>query len=157
MHDLVAIGEVMLRLSIPSPARFETARQLDVQVGGAEANVAAACARLGLRTTERPGDVPHHEGRDQRRDESLDDVEQHHGNRVACSCRPPDVRRPDVAAADLADVLAAEDPNKPVAARDAAGQVAGEDEERSVQGVIWYPLTQALTASQSRLSKNASM
>src|SRR5919108_3081177 len=50
MHDLVGIGEVMLRLSIPSPARFETARQLDVQVGGAEANVAAACARLGLRT-----------------------------------------------------------------------------------------------------------
>lgn len=50
MLDLVAIGEVMLRLSIPSPARIETARQLDVQVGGAEANVAAACARLGLRT-----------------------------------------------------------------------------------------------------------
>jgi 2-dehydro-3-deoxygluconokinase len=49
MHDLVAIGEVMLRLSIPSPARIETTRQLDVQVGGAEANVAAACARLGLR------------------------------------------------------------------------------------------------------------
>src|SRR5437867_8806603 len=49
MHDLVAIGEVMLRLAIPSPARFETARQLDVQIGGAEANVAAACARLGLR------------------------------------------------------------------------------------------------------------
>src|SRR2546421_1525330 len=50
MHDLVAIGEVMLRLSCPSPAPFETARQLDVQIGGAEANVAAACARLGLRT-----------------------------------------------------------------------------------------------------------
>jgi len=50
MHDLVAIGEVMLRLSIPSPARIETVRQLDVQVGGAEANVAAACARLGLRS-----------------------------------------------------------------------------------------------------------
>ncbi|MGH2358117.1 MAG: sugar kinase [Candidatus Limnocylindria bacterium] len=50
MHDLVALGEVMLRLSIPSPARFETARQLDVQIGGAEANVMAACARLGLRT-----------------------------------------------------------------------------------------------------------
>ena len=50
MHDLVAIGEVMLRLSIPSPERIETARHLDVQVGGAEANVAAACARLGLRT-----------------------------------------------------------------------------------------------------------
>jgi 2-dehydro-3-deoxygluconokinase len=49
MHDLLAIGEVMVRLSIPSPARIETVRQLDVQVGGAEANVAAACARLGLR------------------------------------------------------------------------------------------------------------
>ena len=50
MHDLVTIGEVLLRLAVPSPARFETARQLDVQIGGAEANVAAACARLGLST-----------------------------------------------------------------------------------------------------------
>lgn len=50
MYDLVALGEVLLRLAIPAPARFETARQLDVQIGGAEANVAAACARLGLRT-----------------------------------------------------------------------------------------------------------
>src|SRR5438094_988503 len=49
MHVLVTLGEVLLRLSIPSPGRFETARQLDVQVGGAEANVAAACARLGLK------------------------------------------------------------------------------------------------------------
>lgn len=48
MYDLVTLGEMMLRLSAPSPARFETARQLDVQIGGAEANVAAACARLGL-------------------------------------------------------------------------------------------------------------
>jgi 2-dehydro-3-deoxygluconokinase len=50
MHDLVTLGEVLLRLSVPSPGRFETTRQLDVQIGGAEANVAAACARLGLRT-----------------------------------------------------------------------------------------------------------
>lgn len=50
MHDLVTVGEVLLRLAVPSPARFETARILDVQFGGAEANVAAACARLGLRT-----------------------------------------------------------------------------------------------------------
>ena len=49
MHDLVSLGELLLRLSIPSPARFETARGLDVQIGGAEANVAAACARLGVR------------------------------------------------------------------------------------------------------------
>ena len=50
MHDLVTLGEVLLRLAIPSPARFETVHQLDLQLGGAEANVAAACARLGLRT-----------------------------------------------------------------------------------------------------------
>lgn len=49
MHDLVTLGEVLLRLSVPSPGRIETAHQLDVQIGGAEANVAAACARLGLR------------------------------------------------------------------------------------------------------------
>src|ERR1044071_7292447 len=48
MHDLVTVGEVLLRLAVPSPARFETARQLDVQIGGAEANVAAAGARVGL-------------------------------------------------------------------------------------------------------------
>jgi len=50
MHDVVTLGEVLLRLAVPSPARFETARALDVQIGGAEANVAAVCARLGLRT-----------------------------------------------------------------------------------------------------------
>jgi len=50
MHDLVTLGEVLLRLSVPAPARFETTRTLDVQIGGAEANVAAACARLGMRT-----------------------------------------------------------------------------------------------------------
>lgn len=49
-HDLVALGEVLLRLSAIAPARLETARRLDVQVGGAEANVAATAARLGLRT-----------------------------------------------------------------------------------------------------------
>lgn len=50
MHDLVTLGEVLLRLAVPSPDRIETARRLDVQIGGAEANVAAAVARLGLRT-----------------------------------------------------------------------------------------------------------
>jgi 2-dehydro-3-deoxygluconokinase len=50
MHDLVTLGEVLLRLAVPAPARVETARQLDVQIGGAEANVAATVARLGLRT-----------------------------------------------------------------------------------------------------------
>lgn len=49
-HDLVGIGEVMLRLAAPPPQRLEQTGSLDVQIGGAEANVAAACARLGLRT-----------------------------------------------------------------------------------------------------------
>jgi 2-dehydro-3-deoxygluconokinase len=49
-HDLVGIGEVMLRLAAPPPQRLEQATMLDVQIGGTEANVAAACARLGLRT-----------------------------------------------------------------------------------------------------------
>ena len=49
-HDLVALGEVMLRLAAPPPQRLEQTRSLDVQIGGAEANVAAACARLGLRS-----------------------------------------------------------------------------------------------------------
>src|SRR5215510_9766296 len=40
----------MLRLAAPPPQRLEQAGTLDVQIGGAEANVAAACARLGLST-----------------------------------------------------------------------------------------------------------
>jgi len=49
-HDLVGLGEVMLRLAAQPPARLEQAVSLDVQIGGSEANVAAACARLGMRT-----------------------------------------------------------------------------------------------------------
>ena len=49
-HDLVGLGEVMLRLAARPPQRLEQAQELDVQIGGTEANVAAACARLGLRT-----------------------------------------------------------------------------------------------------------
>jgi 2-dehydro-3-deoxygluconokinase len=49
-HDLVGVGEVMLRLAAPPPQRLEQAGALDVQIGGAEANVATACARLGLHT-----------------------------------------------------------------------------------------------------------
>jgi 2-dehydro-3-deoxygluconokinase len=40
----------MLRLAPPPPQRLEQATTLDIQFGGTEANVAAACARLGLRT-----------------------------------------------------------------------------------------------------------
>lgn len=48
--DLVGLGEVMLRLAAPPPWRLDQAGVLDVQFGGSEANVLAACARLGLRT-----------------------------------------------------------------------------------------------------------
>ena len=48
--DLVGLGEVMLRLAARPPQRLEQASDLDVQIGGTEANVAAACARFGLRT-----------------------------------------------------------------------------------------------------------
>ena len=53
--DLVGLGEVMLRLAAPPPERLEQAGALDVQIGGSEANVAAACARLGLRTARHLG------------------------------------------------------------------------------------------------------
>jgi len=50
MHDLVTFGEAMIRLSPPNSQRLEQASSLDVQIGGAEYNVACAGARLGLRT-----------------------------------------------------------------------------------------------------------
>jgi 2-dehydro-3-deoxygluconokinase len=49
-YDLLGLGEVMLRLAAPPSQRLEAATALDVQIGGAEANVAAALARLGCRT-----------------------------------------------------------------------------------------------------------
>jgi len=49
-HDLVGLGEVMLRLAAPPPLRLDQAVSLDVQIGGSEANVLAAVSRLGLRT-----------------------------------------------------------------------------------------------------------
>lgn len=47
--DLTTLGEAMLRLSVPAGTRLEMARQFDVYPAGAEANVAAALARLGHR------------------------------------------------------------------------------------------------------------
>jgi 2-dehydro-3-deoxygluconokinase len=49
-HDLVGLGEVMLRLAAPPPQRLDQSVALDVQIGGSEANVLAAVSRLGLRT-----------------------------------------------------------------------------------------------------------
>jgi 2-dehydro-3-deoxygluconokinase len=47
MAEISTFGEMMLRLSTPAGTRLESARALDVFVAGAEANVAAALARLG--------------------------------------------------------------------------------------------------------------
>jgi 2-dehydro-3-deoxygluconokinase len=49
-HDVVGLGEVMLRLAARAPARLEQARELDVSYGGTEANTLCALARLGRRT-----------------------------------------------------------------------------------------------------------
>jgi 2-dehydro-3-deoxygluconokinase len=49
-YDLVTFGEAMIRLTAPNHMRLEQARTLDVSVGGAEWNVAANVARLGLKT-----------------------------------------------------------------------------------------------------------
>jgi 2-dehydro-3-deoxygluconokinase len=49
-HDLLSLGECMIRLSPPGHGRIEFAPTLEVWVGGGEYNVAYALARLGLRT-----------------------------------------------------------------------------------------------------------
>src|ERR1700753_1589687 len=49
-HDILALGECMVRLAPPGHGRIEFAKTLEVDVGGGEFNVAYACARLGLRT-----------------------------------------------------------------------------------------------------------
>ena len=48
--ELLALGEVMLRLSPPGHGRLEFSRTLEVDVGGGEYNVAHALARLGHAT-----------------------------------------------------------------------------------------------------------
>jgi 2-dehydro-3-deoxygluconokinase len=47
IYDAVTFGEAMVRLSPPDFGRLEQAERLDVRVGGAELNTAAALARLG--------------------------------------------------------------------------------------------------------------
>jgi 2-dehydro-3-deoxygluconokinase len=46
-YDLITIGESMWRLSPPGGLRMESARSLDVNLGGAESNVAILVSRLG--------------------------------------------------------------------------------------------------------------
>ncbi|HJR79029.1 MAG TPA: sugar kinase [Anaerolineales bacterium] len=48
--DVTALGEMLLRFSVPSGKRLETATNLDVHPAGAEANVLTLLARLERRT-----------------------------------------------------------------------------------------------------------
>lgn len=50
-YDLVTFGETMIRLSPPNFQRLEQTHTLEVNVGGAELNVAVTAQRLGLRTS----------------------------------------------------------------------------------------------------------
>lgn len=50
MLDVVTLGETMLRFSSPATQRLEQTSILNVNVAGAESNVAVALSRLGLRT-----------------------------------------------------------------------------------------------------------
>jgi 2-dehydro-3-deoxygluconokinase len=49
-YDVVTFGEAMVRLSPPSFQKLEQARNLDLQVGGAELNVAVGANRLGMKS-----------------------------------------------------------------------------------------------------------
>lgn len=46
-HPFVGFGEILLRLSAPGRSLLQQASSLDIHVGGAEANVCVALARLG--------------------------------------------------------------------------------------------------------------
>jgi len=51
MYDVVTFGEAMVRLSPPQCQRLEQARNLHVNVGGAELNVAVGVTRFGMKST----------------------------------------------------------------------------------------------------------
>lgn len=50
MKKIVALGEIMLRLSPPDQLRFGQARTFDVTYGGGESNVAVSLSNYGLET-----------------------------------------------------------------------------------------------------------
>ena len=48
--DVTTLGEMLIRLSVPSGERLQSARGLEMHPAGAEANVATLLARLGRRS-----------------------------------------------------------------------------------------------------------
>ncbi|GEM03287.1 2-dehydro-3-deoxygluconokinase [Halolactibacillus miurensis] len=51
MANVLTLGEILLRLSTPTGTRLSTAKQLDLNYGGAEANTAISLAIFGHETT----------------------------------------------------------------------------------------------------------
>lgn len=49
-YDILALGEVMLRLSPSGENRLVTGKSLDVHLGGAEMNVVTGASLLGMKT-----------------------------------------------------------------------------------------------------------
>jgi 2-dehydro-3-deoxygluconokinase len=49
--DVVSIGETMIRLAPPNFERLPQATSLDIQIGGAESNIAVNLSRLGFKTS----------------------------------------------------------------------------------------------------------
>jgi hypothetical protein len=83
-------------------------------------------------TRERACDMTGSERRNERGREPLRDVEQDDRNPIARPERAPDVRPADVPAPDGPDVDTASGPYDPVSEREAAGEVAGDDEGESL-------------------------
>ncbi len=50
MYDLITFGEAMIRMSPPDFKRLEQTTTLDLNIGGAELNVAVGVSRLGLKS-----------------------------------------------------------------------------------------------------------
>lgn len=48
---VVCFGEILMRLSPPGHVRLQSTRQLEIQIGGAEANVATALSGFGISTS----------------------------------------------------------------------------------------------------------
>jgi hypothetical protein len=86
------------------------------------------------RTRQRARDVPRDERGHERRREALGDVEQRDRKAEASAVDAPDVRGSDVPAAELADVGTPGNPDDPEAEREAAGEIAGRDEEQGLYG-----------------------
>ena len=78
---------------------------------------------------ERSDELVRHERPDERRHEALRHVEHDDRHAVGLAVRAPDVRRADVAAAHLTDVLVLEEEHEPVPERHRTEEVRAQDDQ----------------------------